>query len=161
MKVIIAGSRRLPKGQAPRLLLHLLASLRGALSFDETRDMVLLRHPKGVNPPGGFEMDVFNLCSILYIHAMWCRPQPSPENPGRTSVFIRDIEMVDRADLAILFFTPADALDGYSGTYHLLDKCLDVGRPVHAYTVDDDGKVARFGDYDPNHQFDHLALDVA
>jgi hypothetical protein len=68
------------------------------------------------------------------------------------------MEMVERADLAILFFHPEEAEDGYSGTFHLLDKCLDVGRPVHAYTVDERGKVERFGAYDPDHQFDQYSL---
>lgn len=153
MKVIIAGSRRLPRGQAPRLLLHLL----GALAKEEGNH-VLLR--SGLKYMGEFERDVMHLCEILHLDWTYRKPAPTPEAPGRASVYVRDIEMVEQADLAILFFTPDDAEEGYSGTFHLLDKCLDVGRPVHAYTVDDAGKVERFGDYDPLHEYSHLALEV-
>jgi len=152
VKVIIAGSRRLPRGEAPRLLISILSAL-----FDV--DTVLLRGRASMTA-GQFERDIANLCDFLSQPFEWCRPEPSEENPGRVSVYIRDMEMVEQCDLAILFFSPGDAEDGYSGTYHLLDKCLDIGRPVHAYTVNDKGEVARFGDYDPDHQFDHLALDT-
>lgn len=152
MKVIVAGSRRLPKGQAPRLLLRILAALP-----DDA--VVMLR--SGRKETGRFEQDMENLCDLLGIIWMWCRPEPTEKHPGRASVYIRDMEMVEGCDLAILFFTPEDVEEGYSGTYHLLDKCLDVGRPVHAYSVDDHGRVERVGDYDPEHFYDHLALDVA
>ena len=156
MRVVIAGSRRLPKGQAPRLLLHLLASL----TPDEGEELNTVALRSGLKRMGQFESDVRNLCEVLHLDWGYWKPEPDDDHPGRASVFIRDIEMVDAADLVILFFTPVDAEDGYSGTFHLLDKCLDTGKPVHAYTVDSMGKVARFGDYDPGHEYDHLALDV-
>lgn len=155
MNIVIAGSRRLPRGQAPRLLLHLLASLSQAKGEGS---LVFLR--SGLKRMGTFEEDVMHLCEILHIPWAPVRPEPDDKHPGRASVYIRDIELVDTADLVILFFTPEDAEDGYSGTYHLLDKCLDTGKPVHAYTVSQAGRVARFGDYDPDHQYEKLALDV-
>lgn len=151
MRVLIAGSRSLPKGQAPRLLLRLMAALP-----EDT--VVLLRRGKGTEP-GEFERGVANLSHVLHLEVQWCKPSPSPENPGRVSVFIRDMEMVEHADFAVLFFTKMEHEEGYSGTMHLLDKCLDAGLPVHAYAVGQmSGKVERAGDYDPDHQFDQYSL---
>jgi len=145
MKVVIAGSRRLPRGQAPRLLIRFLA----ALSDD---DRVMVR--KGATTQmGRFEADVVNLCEVLHLDWDYWTPQPSEKNPGRVSVFIRDIEMIDKADLVLLFITPEEAESGYSGTMHLMDKALDAGRPVYAYSVYERGKVELVGDYDPDHLY--------
>lgn len=151
MKVVIAGSRRLPRGQAPRLLIRFLA----ALPADA---LILLRHP--ANPefgPGPFERDVAALCEVLRMIYQWCQPEPTEETRGRASVFFRDIDMVAKADLVLLFFTPEEASDGYSGTAHLMEKALEQDRPVYAYSVDADGTVARVGEYDPDHLYAELA----
>lgn len=145
MKVAIAGSRRLPAGQAPRLLIRFLAALP-----DDT--LILLR--KGAfTEPGRFELDVEALCSVLRLDWEWCVPRPTPQTPGRASVYFRDIDMIERADLVLLFFAPDEATDGYSGTAHLMDKALDADRPVYAYAVYENGNVTRVGEYDPEHQF--------
>lgn len=149
MKVVIAGSRALPKGQAPRLLIRFLA----ALPEDST---ILLRRGANTNP-GVFENDVTVLCEILHLSWEWFAPKPTDRNPGRVSVFIRDIEMIDKADLVLLFITPDEAESGYSGTMHLMEKALDAGRPVYAYSVAEDGKVRLIGDYDPDHLYADLA----
>jgi len=149
MKIAIAGSRRLPAGQAPRLLIRFLA----ALPADAT---ILLR--KGAyTEPGRFESDVENLCSILHMNWEWSIPNPTATTVGRAAVFLRDVEMVSRSDLVMLFFVPEDAEMGTSGTSHLFDQALQQNRPVYAYTVADDGKVTRVGEYDP----DHLFADIA
>jgi len=149
VKVAIAGSRRLPAGQAPRLLIRFLA----ALPADAT---ILLR--KGIFiDPGRFEQDVANLCAILHLNQEWCIPEVTAETTGRAVVYHRDMSMVERADLVLLFFSPEEAVSGYSGTAHLMDKALDADRPVYAYTVADDGKVARVGEYDPEHFYADLA----
>jgi hypothetical protein len=149
MKVAIAGSRHLPAGQAPRLLVRFLA----ALPADAT---ILLRHPRFKASPGPFERDVAGLCNILHMAHEWCVPAPSATTPGRSSVYLRDIDMVAQADLVILFFAPEEATDGYSGTAHLMDKALDQDRPCYAYTVAEDG-VTRVGEYDPDSLFIHIA----
>lgn len=141
----IAGSRRLPRGQAPRLLIRCLATL----SDDST---VFLRSPVS-SPPGTFEQDVANLCAILGLRHEWVIPDITDTTRGRASVYLRDITLVDKVDLVLLFFTPSEAHDGYSGTAHLLEKALDAARPVYAYTVADDGAVERVGEYDPDDAF--------
>jgi hypothetical protein len=146
--VAIAGSRRLPAGQAPRLLVRFLAALPD--------DAVILLRKGAYTEPGRFERDVENLCSILRMYWEWCVPAPTEDTVGRAAVFYRDIEMVERADLVLLFFDPVEAHDGYSGTAHLMDKALDAARPVYAYAVAANGEVSRVGEYDP----DHLYADI-
>ncbi len=155
MRVAIAGSRRLPKGQAPRLLIRFLAALP-----DDA--VILMRRPKGDGSlagslPGPFEMDAQNLCGILHLAAEWFQPEPTDHHPGRASVYLRDIEMIEKADLVILFVHPDEVDTGYSGTMHLLDKALDAARPCYAYSVSPDGKVARVGEYDPDHLYAEIA----
>jgi len=148
VKVTIAGSRRLPAGQAPRLLIRFLAALPD--------DACILLRRGAYSEPGRFEKDVESLCSILRLDWEWCVPAPTETTPGRASVYFRDIEMVDRSDLVLLFFVPEEATDGYSGTAHLMEKALDADRPVYAYSVDEDGKIERVGEYDPDHLFHEL-----
>jgi len=149
VKVLIAGSRRLPPGQAPRLLVRFLAALPA--------DAVILLRKGAYTEPGRFESDVENLCSILHMWREWCVPVPTGTTVGRAAVYYRDIEMVSRADLVLLFLDPSDAESGTSGTSHVFDKALDQGRPVYAYTVAASGTVNRVGEYDP----EHLYADIA
>jgi len=150
MKVVIAGSRRLPRGQAPRLLIRFLA----ALPEDA---IILMRRGMHGQVPGPFEFDVVGLCYVLHLDVEWLEPAPTDRYPGRSSVFIRDIEMVRKADLVILFVTPEEVADAYAGTMHLLDKAMDEDRPVYAYSVSQDGTVKRVGEYDPHDWYTHLA----
>lgn len=145
MKVVIAGSRRLGRGQAPRLLVMFLDSL-----FDV--DLVLLRSPM-TDPPGPFEQDVAYLCDMFGLKYEWIRPEPTADTPGRTSVYVRDMVMAEKADLMLLFFMADEAVEGYSGTSHLLYKALAADRPVYAYALDEQGKVTRVGEYDPENLY--------
>jgi len=149
MKIAIAGSRRLPAGQAPRLLVRFLAALPA--------DAVILLRKGAYTEPGRFESDVENLCSILHMWWEWCVPVPTGTTVGRAAVYYRDIEMVERADLVLLFLAAKDATDSHSGTGHLMDKALDAARPVYTYIVHDDGRVERFGEYDPEHLYANIA----
>jgi hypothetical protein len=148
MKVAIGGSRRLPAGQAPRLLIRFLVALPADSS-------ILLRTPMS-DAPGAFERDVFAVCQAVHLDVVWYRPEPTETTTGRASVYARDIDMIAAADLVLLFFVPEEAVDGYSGTAHLMDKALDQDRIVYAYTVDGTGDVRRFGEYDPEHRYADL-----
>jgi len=151
MKVAIAGSRRLPKGHAPRLLIRFLA----ALPEDA---VVMLRRPASIDAmPGMFEMDVSVLASVLQLDVEWVKPEPTDVTRGRSSVYVRDIDMVESADLVILFFAADEVAEGYGGTQHLLDKALAANRPVYAYSVDEFGTIERVGDYDPDELYVSLA----
>ena len=153
MKVAIAGSRRLPKGHAPRLLIRFLA----ALPEDA---VILMRRPMGRGLGGKFEEDVLLLADILHLDVEWFQPAPTDLTRGRSSVYVRDIDMVEKADLVILFFAADEVAEGYGGTQHLLDKALAANRPVYAYSVDEFGTIERVGDYDPDELYVSLAPSV-
>jgi hypothetical protein len=139
MRVCIAGSRKLPKGQGPRLLVRTLAALPG------DTDILLRSSMAGI--PGHFEQSVESLAHVLGLHVTHFMPIPTDMTKGRSSVYVRDISMVE----AVLPSRPPPApTDGYSGTAHLMEKALDVDRPMYAYTVADDGMVERVGEYDPD-----------
>jgi hypothetical protein len=108
-------------------------------------------------PIGHFERDVADLAGILHLDIEWWRPEPTATTVGRASVYVRDINMIEKADLVVLFFATDEALEGYGGTQHLLDKALDANRPVYAYIVDEYGNVSRFGEYDPDHMYADIA----
>jgi hypothetical protein len=145
MNVTIGASRSLGRGQAPRLLVRFLA----ALPQDA---VILLRRPIDA-PPGGFEQDTAALGRVLELDVRWFTPYPSEKYPGRSSVYVRDMDMVEEADLVLLFFTSGEEIGGYGGTSHLLDRALAAGRPVYAYGVERNGNVYRVGEYDPEHTY--------
>lgn len=118
--------------------------------------MILLRSPVAGNP-GDFEVGAARLAELLHLEVQWHRPEPTDETPGRASVYVRDLVMVSRSDLVLLFFAANEVASGYSGTAHMLDKALDAARPVYAYAVTSDGAVTRVGEFDP----DHLYADIA
>lgn len=149
MKVLVAGSRRLPAGSAPRLLVRFLAALPATA-------IILLR--KGAfTEPNRFETDVENLCSLLRLDWEWVVPKPTPETPGRASIYFRDFDAAERADLVLAFLTPEDMEQGVtSGTGHVVEAALSTDTPCYAYLVKTDGKIDRIGDYDPDNLFVEL-----
>jgi nucleoside 2-deoxyribosyltransferase len=153
MKVAIAGSRRLPKGHAPRLLIRFLA----ALPEDA---VILLRRGMKAEYPSLFEGDISELADILHLDVEWFIPAPTDITRGRSSVYVRDIDMIEKADLVVLFFAADEVAEGYGGTQHLLDKALAANRPVYAYSVDEYGTIERVGDYDPDELYASLAPEV-
>ena len=144
MIVAIAGSRRLPRGLAPRRLLHLL------LSLPPDTQVLLRRGSRTV--PGQFESDVSNVCGILGLEVGWRVPNPV-ETPGRAAVYARDINLVNEADLTLAFLDIKDAEDGNSGTFHLFERAMQDERPVYAWVVGDDGEPERWGEYDPQERY--------
>jgi hypothetical protein len=149
VRVVIAGSRSLPPGQAPRLLGHFL----GALPEDA---VILLRHPV-TGQPSAFEMDVARLAGSFHLEVDHRMPEPTEETPGRSSVYLRDYAMVEGADLVLLFIAAGDLELGVSGTFHLLEAALQADRPVYVYAIAPDGKAKRWGEYDPEHLFADIA----
>ena len=149
MRVVIAGSRRLPRGHAPRLLIRFLAAL--------PEDAVILLRRGMHGPAGLFESDVSNMAGVLNLDFEWFQPEPTGITRGRASVYTRDITMVEKSDLVILFFAADEVAEGYGGTQHLLDKALDANRPVYAYSVDEFGTIDRVGEHDPDHLYAAIA----
>jgi hypothetical protein len=144
VKVLVGGSRRLPAGSAPRLLINFLAALPA--------DAIILLRKGAFTEPNRFEADVESLCSFLHLDWEWVIPKPTAETPGRAAVFFRDYDAVERADLTIVFVTPEDIASS-SGTMHVLEAALALARPIYAYSVKPDGTVERVGELDPDNIF--------
>jgi len=135
-RVALAGSRDLPLDRVARDIISRLASLSEG-------SVVLLRHPKTKGKrPGGFEQLVAKLAGILSIEVIWVKPEGS----DRSQVFLRDLDLVSRADYVIAYF-PTPAMDG--GTGHIVDAAWNKGVPVEAWYVHPDGELERIGEYDP------------
>ena len=136
MRLALAGSRDLPLDRTARHVVLRLTELPPGSS-------ILLRRPKTKgSPPGGFEQMCAKLAKIFGIEVEWC----VPEGTGREQVFVRDLDMVTRADRAMTFF-PTPQMTG--GTGHVVEAAWTKGVPVEAWHVDADGEAERIGEYDP------------
>lgn len=133
LRIALAGNSDLPLDRTAR---HVVPWLVKA-------GTVLLRHPKTRGRrPGGFEQMVAKLCDPLGVEVEWCQPEGSEK--GNT--FIRDLDMVSRADFVIAYFT-TDQMDG--GTGHVVEAAMSKGIPVEGWWIDVDGGAVRIGEYDP------------
>lgn len=130
MKVVVAGSRALPAGAS-----SFAFPLLDALTKD---DWVLLRKPKYANA-NHFENIIAAYCRYRDVPIKWFEPNPTEETPGRASIYVRDIDMIEEADRVLLFLTRDAAIAGNSGTYHLLEKALDAEVTIDAFSVGYDG----------------------
>ena len=131
---------------APRLLIRFMAAL-------DDDDVVLLRRAM-TGEAGIFEREVAALAGMLHLAVEWHEPEPTDKTPGRAATYTRDMAMLDRADLVLLFFMGTESMDSTSGTAHLQEGALQLDRPVYAYNVS--AKVERIGEYDPQHLYDQL-----
>jgi hypothetical protein len=62
-------------------------------------------------------------------------------------VFLRDLDMVTKADYAVAFF-PTPGMDG--GTGHVVESAWHKGVSITAWWIDPDGEAQRIGEYDPS-----------
>lgn len=139
--VVLAGSRALPVGSAPRLLIRFLTNLPHGST-------ILLRHPKS-GSVGDFEVDVMRMCSVVGLAYNWRVPQPTTRLRGRRAVWARDTEMLAEADVALCFYDVGQIGDEESGTVALVDKAIALDVPVYAYALTSDNEVIRVGEHDP------------
>lgn len=94
--------------------------------------VVLLRRPRG-GYPSAFEAFVSSLASSLEFEVEWCVPGVG----GRSAVFLRDVEMVQKADEVLCFFPPEHIMEG--GTGHIVEKAMDQDKIVRAYALSSEG----------------------
>jgi len=158
--VVVAGSRALAPGLAPRLLVRFLAGLPSEAT-------ILLR--RGLfRQPNLFEAQVESLCELIGLKVEWCYPlfgaaqKPGTTGPavdweekgyrGRQMTFARDLDMVTRADLVLAFYTIDQVGDDTSGTVGLVEKALEANRVVYAYALTDN-RVTRVGEHDPTNEW--------
>lgn len=134
MKMIVAGSHSLPPGSS-----SFAFPIIDALTPEDT---VLLRSPK-YSEPAHFEHIIAAYCRYRNVPFKFVQPEPTEDAPGRVSVYLRDVEMVNEADGALLFFSPNDAITGSSGTMHVLEKALDAEIRTDAFVVQTDPQTGR------------------
>ena len=133
LRIALAGSSDLAVDRTAR---HVIPWLLKAES-------ILLRHPKTASRrPGGFELMVSKLAATLGVEVIWCRPEGSEK--GNT--YIRDLDMVRKADFAIGYFA-TDQMDG--GTGHVVEAAMSCNVPVEGWWIASDGSATRIGEYDP------------
>lgn len=153
MKVAIAGSRQLPKGIAPRLLVRFLAAI--------PEDSVVMLRRGRTTGPGVFEQQTAMVAEMLGLTVEWMQPEPPTPEPGitydlravaREATFARDLEFVVRCELLLCFYTAEQEGDETSGTAALVDKAIAENRPVYAYAIGEDG-VVRSGEHDPRNDW--------
>jgi hypothetical protein len=152
-RIVIAGSRRLPPGQGPRMVFNFLEAL-------PPLSLVLLRRGLATDP-GRFELDVSGLCDILGVAYEWRAPYITRYSRGRNAVWTRDMEMLYEADLALCFYDVGQIGDEESGTVALVDKAMELNVPVYAYALDEDGKVIRVGEYDEENLWSEMVPNAA
>jgi len=134
VRVAFVGSHSLDVSIVAGHLLKTLVSL-------PPETVVLLRKGR-TTVPGDFETLTQALCLQLHIDFEWC----IPDEGGREAVFLRDIEMVTRADAVVAYFDADSVMQG--GTGHVVDKAMDIDRPVYAYAPQD-GTVKWAGGHEP------------
>jgi hypothetical protein len=112
---------------------------------------VLLRCPRKGSIENPFEFAIHLMCKQLVIPV----ELRVPEAGGRDQVFHRDIEMVAKSDLVICVFSEADPMGG--GTGHVVEKAIDRGVPVYAYTSSDAEPQlwTRLGEWDAGDAWSH------
>lgn len=144
-RALIAGSRRLPRGHAARLLIRFLADLPD--------DAVVLVRGRAAGGMGPFEREVVTLCRAIHIAYQVCAPWPiSDDDPyiGREGVLQRDRTMVELADVVLAFVT-ADDMESkdFSGTRHLVETALNKDKSAFLYSISREGAVSQVGQNDP------------
>ena len=136
MKLALAGSRDLPLDLTARHVLQQLVDL-------PPQSSVLLRRPRSPKRRiGSFELTCAKLAKILGLGVEWWPPAEG----GRESVFVRDLDMVSRADLVVAYFPSAEIT---GGTGHVVEAAWSKGAPVKALWIRPDGSEELIGAYDP------------
>ena len=108
------------------------------------RNTTVLLRRGAYSKPGRFERLVRELVAQSgHLDFQWCLPDP---DAGPGSAFIRDNEMVAKADLVLAFFDPQNVMQG--GTAHVVETAVDRSVPVYSYSMEEDALV-RVGDHDP------------
>jgi hypothetical protein len=77
----------------------------------------------------GFDRFVMQVAPIIGRH---CFAYPAS---GGADNYLRDIELVKDGDEVLAFFDPGTLDDSQSGTAHVVEKALDQGKTVRAYSV--------------------------
>lgn len=93
--------------------------------------------------PGLFEQVMAKLAQTLWLNVEWVRPDPEL---GRSGTFLRDVELVRKADLVLAYF---DTTSMSGGTAHVVEKAQDQDVPVYAWGFTGKSFI-RIGEHDPH-----------
>lgn len=146
--IVVAGSRKLPPGAAPRLLVRFLANV----SQRYPDAVVALRSPRE-KAPSTFEVQAAEVAELLGLAVEWYAPEPAVDPVtnvpvrGREQTFARDLILIQKADLVLCFWDHTETGDEHSGTVGLADKAVEFEKPVYAYSMDGD-QLERVGEFD-------------
>lgn len=135
MKVAVVGSRAVDLREISDHLLKTLVSLPEGT-------VVLLRRGR-TTPANEFEVFTQALCLQLHIDFEWC----IPDEGGREATYLRDIDMVSRADAVVAYFDADSIMSG--GTGHVVEKGMDLDKPVYAYAPVGQNRVDWVGGHEP------------
>ena len=102
--------------------------------------------------PAMFEQAMAMLGTSLWMDVEWVKPEP---DLGRAGTFLRDVELVKRADLVLCFF---DKPEISGGTAHVVEKAIDQEVPVYAYGFDG-LRFQRVGEHDPDNRWGDALWD--
>jgi N-dimethylarginine dimethylaminohydrolase len=133
LRIAFAGSRDLPLRLIPRHVVEQLVRAR----------KVILRRPRlETSPIGPFEQLVAAMAAALDIEVEWV----APEVGDRAQVFIRDLDMVGKADLVICYFSSPEMA---GGTAHVVEAAMNKAVTCEAFYVSPVGESTWIGGYDP------------
>lgn len=105
--------------------------------FATLPDVVTILIRKGNRrPPQPFEAMVERLATFRRMRVEHAVPEIGR---NRVGTFVRDVEMVDRSDVVLVFLDPSEDPMGDGGTAHILQRAVDANRPLYAYAVHYDG----------------------
>jgi hypothetical protein len=80
-------------------------------------------------------------CSLLWLNVEWFAPDAEE---GKGATFLRDVRMVESADLVLAYFESC-AMTG--GTQHVVEAAISKDTPVYAWGLDPSG-FKRIGEWD-------------
>ena len=135
MKVVVVGSRAVELSEVAGHVLKTLVSL--------PEDAVVLLRRGRTTPAGDFEVFTQALCLQLGINFEWCQP----DEGGREAVYLRDIDMVQKADAVVAYFDADSVMSG--GTGHVVEKALDADKPTYAFAAMGQKGVDWVGGHEP------------
>lgn len=113
---------------------------------DLPEDSTVLLRRGNKSDPGLFEQVMAKACSLLWMSVEWFTPDPED---GKGATFLRDVRMVESADLVLAYFA-SPQLSG--GTMHVVEAAVSKDTPVYAWGLDIGltplGAFRRIGEWD-------------
>ena len=127
MNVAIVGSHSFPIRRGAGYIFEVVSGLKPGL------DKALVRPTEGVDYLAGVVAEAFGIEVVMF-----------RSRGGREANFERDASLVTYADRVEAFFDPEHIMEG--GTGHIVEVAQRIGKPVRAWTVDEEDNLVMVGD---------------